>query len=182
MKVDWKDFKWVIGLIIAGVIGLLGYTSTLSNTTTKNSIAITALQKTNIKRLLLQQEGLKLHPYRCTAGKWSIGIGRNLSDKGITYKEALYLFNNDIDQCINDLDVFFFPGQFKFFPENIQSVLVNMRFQLGHTGLKKFNKMLAAFKKMDYTEAAIQMRGSYWYLQVPKRAKKLITMVEESII
>ena len=31
-----------------------------------------------IKAQLVRHEGLKLKPYRCTAGKLTIGIGRNL--------------------------------------------------------------------------------------------------------
>lgn len=31
-----------------------------------------------IKEQLVRHEGLRLRPYRCTAGKLTIGIGRNL--------------------------------------------------------------------------------------------------------
>ena len=31
-----------------------------------------------MKEQLLRHEGLRLKPYRCTAGKLTIGIGRNL--------------------------------------------------------------------------------------------------------
>lgn len=40
---------------------------------------------------LIKHEGLRLKPYRCPAGKLTIGIGRNLEDKGITEKEAVML-------------------------------------------------------------------------------------------
>jgi len=45
----------------------------------------------NIKKIadqLILHEGLRLKPYHCPAGKHTIGIGRNLEDKGITEKEA----------------------------------------------------------------------------------------------
>jgi len=131
----------------------------------------------NVQKLLIEHEGCALKPYKCTAGKTTIGVGRNLEDKGISSEEALYLFNNDIRACVTDLELFFFPKQFLSFPDNIQSVLINMRFQLGHTGLKRFKKMLQAFRLEDYREAAIQMKDSQWYKQVPKRAKELIQMV-----
>jgi len=180
-KVDWKNFKWVIGIAISGIVCLLGYTNTLGNTVIKNSIAIETLKKKDVKKLLIKHEGLELHPYKCTAGKWSIGIGRNLNSKGITQEEALHLFNNDVNQCTKDLMFSFFPNQFLSFPESIQSVLINMRFQLGHTRLKKFKKMLVAFRNEDYAEAAIQMEDSHWFSQVPKRAKELITIVKKEI-
>ena len=47
--------------------------------------------------LLIRHEGIKLKPYHCTSGKLTIGIGRNLEDRGITKEEAIYLLNNDND-------------------------------------------------------------------------------------
>ena len=48
-----------------------------------------------MKEQLLRHEGLRLKPYRCTAGKLTIGIGRNLDDCGISQKEAYALLDND---------------------------------------------------------------------------------------
>jgi len=135
----------------------------------------------NVQKLLIKHEGCELFPYKCTAGKLTIGVGRNLEDRGISSEEALYLFNNDIRACVTDLELVFFPDQFNFFPDNIQSVLINMRFQLGSSGLKRFKKMLQAFRFEDYKEAAIQMKDSRWYSQVTKRADELIKMVEGEI-
>ena len=53
----------------------------------------------NIKTLsssLVRDEGLRLKTYRCTAGKLTIGVGRNLDDCGITHAEAMALLANDI--------------------------------------------------------------------------------------
>ncbi len=36
---------------------------------------------------LIQDEGLRLTPYRCTAGKWTIGVGRNLEDNPLSVDE-----------------------------------------------------------------------------------------------
>ena len=44
-----------------------------------------------------KHEGLRLYPYNCSEGKLTLGIGRNLDDRGITEEEALYLLNNDIE-------------------------------------------------------------------------------------
>jgi lysozyme len=52
-----------------------------------------------IKEQLVRHEGLRLKPYRCTAGKLTIGVGRNLEDKGISQQEAYELLENDIREC-----------------------------------------------------------------------------------
>ena len=36
-----------------------------------------------IKEQLVRHEGLRLKPYRSTAGKLTIGFGRNLDDRGL---------------------------------------------------------------------------------------------------
>lgn len=54
---------------------------------------------TRIKAQLVRHEGLRLKPYRCTAGKLTIGIGRNLDDRGISQKEAYAMLERDIFDC-----------------------------------------------------------------------------------
>lgn len=134
-----------------------------------------------IEEQLVEHEGERLNPYICTAGKLTIGIGHNLSDNGITQEMSRFIFQCDLQECIVDLESFVFPGQFDSFPENIQHVLLDMRFQLGFMGFRNFKKMIAAFKRMDFAEAVRQMKKSRWYFQVPARAEKLIGMVEAFI-
>jgi len=135
----------------------------------------------NIKKIadqLILHEGLRLKPYHCPAGKLTIGIGRNLEDKGITEKEALMLLENDIQECLEDLKTIF--NKFDMMPESAQSVLVDMRFNLGHEGFKKFKHMIKAVKQQDFYSAARQMKDSLWYHQVGERADRLTKMMEDS--
>ncbi len=100
-----------------------------------------------IKKLtdqLTTHEGLRLKPYHCPAGKLTIGIGRNLEDKGISEKEAVMLLENDIEECIADLEIVF--QGFDLLPEAAQLVLVDMRFNLGPGRFRHFKKMIAAVK------------------------------------
>ena len=52
-----------------------------------------------IKAQLVKHEGFRLKPYRCTAGKLTIGIGRNLDDRGISQKEDYAILERDIFDC-----------------------------------------------------------------------------------
>jgi lysozyme len=56
-----------------------------------------------IKAQLVRHEGLRIKPYRCTAGKLTIGIGRNLDDCGISQSEANIMLINDIMNCEKQL-------------------------------------------------------------------------------
>lgn len=128
-----------------------------------------------IKNQLINHEGMRLKPYKCSAGKLTIGIGRNLDDRGITNEEAIYLFYNDIVRCENDLKGLF--SNWNDYPENIQMVLMDMRFQLGGRGLRGFRLMIRAVYNRDWQEMIRQMKDSKWYKQTPNRAKDLIELV-----
>lgn len=125
----------------------------------------------NLREQLIKSEGLKLKPYTDTVGKLTIGIGRNLTDKGITKNEAHYLCDNDIFECMNDLYSIFF--NFGFFSENRQHALMEMRFNLGHKGFRTFKKMIQAIRDNDWLEAEIQALDSKWATQVKGRAKRI---------
>jgi lysozyme len=125
---------------------------------------------------LIQHEGLRLKPYRCSAGKLTIGIGRNIEDVGITEEEALVLLGNDIARVISDLDrnVPTFSG----LDEIRKRVLVDMCFNLGISRLMKFRRMLAALEVSDYAQAAVEMMDSRWARQVGSRAERLKHMMK----
>lgn len=131
--------------------------------------------------MLTMHEGYRLKPYRCSAGKLTVAIGRNLDDKGISKKEALFMLTNDIRDCEHDLAKLIFPNQFYAFPEDIQLVLIDMRFQLGRKGFRGFKKMIFAFQENDYLEAILQMKDSKWYGQTQNRANDLINMIKKQM-
>lgn len=128
----------------------------------------------SVKDILLPQlkrhEGLRLHPYKCPADKWTIGYGRNLEDRGITQAEAEYLLANDVEETIAQLSVI--PG-YSNADTKRKAVLVNMAFQMGVTGVKQFKNMWAALEEQDYKTASAEMLNSRWARQTPSRANEL---------
>ena len=131
------------------------------------------------KQMTKDFEGLRLKPYKCTAGKLTIGYGRNLEDGGISKTEADMLFERDFAQAesevrrllkANDIDVDNLIEQ-RFY------VLTDMMFNLGYNRLAKFKKLLYALKKGLYDDAANEMLDSLWAAQVGNRATKLATLM-----
>jgi|TARA_R110002020_G_scaffold48763_9_gene139014 lysozyme len=125
----------------------------------------------DIREQLIRHEGLRLTVYDCPAGYKTIGVGRNLEGKGITEKEALYLLDNDIADVSTSLEDDF--SWFGSLDEGRKSVLINMAFNLGLAGLKKFKNMLGAVEQSNWEEASIQMLDSKWASQVGNRAVEL---------
>ena len=120
---------------------------------------------------LIDHEGLELKPYHCTADKLTIGVGRNIQDRGITEDAARYLLKNDIkiveDELLTRQPVVAGLDSVR------QRVLVDMGFNLGLPILMKFQNMWAAIEDEDYHEAARQMMDSRWASQVGRRAERL---------
>jgi len=58
-------------------------------------------------------------------------------------------------------------------PEEVESILFNMAFNLGKTGLSKFTKTLEFIKQREYVKASEEMLASYWSGQVGYRANRL---------
>ena len=138
-------------------------------------LSIADMDIKKIKELIISHEGLKLKPYKCTAGKLTIGVGRNIEDVGISFDEAMFMLDNDIKACIKDM-VKLFPGWYQLF-ENQQTVLIDMRFNLGLSRFRKFKKMIMAINAKDFDLAAKEMMNSLWYRkQVGNRAVELVKM------
>ena len=103
--------------------------------------------------LLLKHEGIRLHPYddltgrapEALRGKLTIGVGRNLTDTGITRKEALELLKVDIQKAKTKAKKYkFFDGMNKA----RQAVIVSMLFNIG--SIRAFVRMRAAVAVKDW--------------------------------
>lgn len=131
----------------------------------------------DLRSQLVGHEGLKLRAYVDTVGKITVGVGRNLTDKGLSPAEATMLMDNDITEAVNDL-VHTYPW---FLGLSIarRHALIDMRFNLGQHGVNQFQHMIAAISAKDYDEAARQMLASKWATQVGHRADDLASMMRK---
>ena len=146
----------------------------------------------NFVNKLIAHEGLRLQVYKDTLGIDTIGIGRNLEDRGITKEEldwmdipsmdavyeygiteadAMYLAKNDV-QIVEDELVRAHPCVEELDAVR-QLVLIDMAFNLGVPRLCKFKKMWAAVHTKQFDIAAKEMLDSRWARQVKSRSTKL---------
>ena len=140
---------------------------------------------------LIIHEGMVLEVYQDHLGIDTIGVGRNLEDRGITDGElafmnvlraeiyeqgiteahARFLLSNDIDiveeelrnahECIERLD------------DVRIRILLDMAFNMGVPRLCKFKNMWAGIHDGDYVRASAEMLDSRWATQVGRRATRL---------
>lgn len=145
-----------------------------------------------IKRLEFH-EGMVLTPYICPTGHKTIGIGHNVEarpftdeekkaigdwEKGITKNMAYMICRNDVNLCLEKLKTLDF---WKSLDEERQYALIDLCFQLGWVGLKKFKKMLKALTVKDYLTAAAELLDSKYATQTPKRAKRIANLIKTGV-
>jgi lysozyme len=127
------------------------------------------------ERLIRLHEGLRLTAYRCSAGKLTIGHGRNIEDIGITREEADYLLVNDLSRVEAELHAQL-PWVTRLDPVR-WAVLCDMAYNLGLGKLLQFTRTLSLIEGGDYAAAAGAMLQSKWATQVGTRAQRLAAMM-----
>ena len=124
--------------------------------------------------ILKVNEGLRLTPYRCTAGKLTIGYGHTgpgvTEDLKWTKEHAEHVLLNDARNAAADLDWHF--RWWRSMSDTRQEALCDMCFNLGIKRLQGFQKMLNALRRGQWQEAALQCLDSRYARQVGNRAKR----------
>lgn len=134
------------------------------------------------EELIKRHEGLRLFPYKCSAGKWTVGYGHNLDDNRepvpsgpITVEQAEEMFRRDFYAA--KIACMRVVPNFSTLDDVRRAALVDMAFNLGEAGLSTFRKFLGAIAVRDWVEAGRQMLNSRWAGQVGIRATRLVFMV-----
>jgi lysozyme len=128
----------------------------------------------NLVDILKRDEGVRLFPYKDTVGKWTIGVGRNLDDVGISLDEAEYLLRNDIRKV--EADARKYPW-YAGLNDARKAVVLSMIFNMGAEGFAGFKNTIASIAAGNYEDAASRMLRSKWSSQVGNRAVRLAAMM-----
>lgn len=125
--------------------------------------------------LIRQHEGVSPLPYQDSVGKITIGIGRNLSDRGLSVDEVDMLFANDMRLAAEILDIW--CDDWRAFSAPRQAALLSMAFNLGAPRLSTFIKLRAALMARDFTTASAEALNSKWAQQVGYRAQQIADLL-----
>lgn len=128
---------------------------------------------------LMHHEGVRFKPYLDTLGNLTIGVGRNLDDRGLSESEVRHMLSNDIQdsyaECYTAFDAF------KGLSTARKMVIVDMHFNMGLPRLRTFERMWLAIHLGDWEAAADEMLDSRWARQVGQRAQTLATMMRTDL-
>jgi len=112
---------------------------------------------------LMRHEGFRPKPYKCTSVKETIGFGINLETESMPYEVALFWLEYKVEE--NDKILSEKLSFYSDLTDNRKSVLTNMCFNLGLTGLLRFVKTLKFIEQGKYLDASKEMLDSKWAIE-----------------
>lgn len=127
---------------------------------------------------LILDEGVKVSVYTDSEGYSTIGVGHLIDRrKGGRLSDEIIeaILREDINKCVWGLDKEI--PWWRDLTDDRQNVLLNMRFQLGLSGLLGFHQFLGALRVGNCELAEKYMLESLWAKQTPARAKRLADVI-----
>jgi len=128
--------------------------------------------------LLKFEEGYRSHPYHCSEGYPTIGIGTKIGPKGASLDKYTFNVSEKAAKAMLDDDVLFIIKTLvncKWYVglnEDRQTIIKSMAYQIGLFGIVKFKNMIAALESNDWQRAHDEALDSLWARQTPERARR----------
>ena len=134
----------------------------------------------NLKEMIARHEGYEPRVYKCTNGYDTIGYGFAIKDLYMNKEVSDLILDQKIQEMLkrilSDKD---WGEWFSEKPQHIQEVLINMIFQIGFSGVKKFRKTIQYIKDDNFLLASEEMLDSKWAKSdSPNRAKELSDIIK----
>lgn len=138
------------------------------------------MNKELIYKMLIVDEGYELKPYHCSEGKVTIGVGRNLTDRGISKCTALQMLDEDVSIARLDCVEMFGVTWCEDAGVVRVSAVINMLFNLGKARFMTFKKMIEHLKNYDFENAAREALDSKWARQVGRRSRRIALAIRDN--
>ena len=137
---------------------------------------------------LKYDEGVEYKVYKDHLGYPTFGVGHLILETDeefgcptgteVSEERVKVCFNQDLGIAEKECYALYGEGVFRYLPDEVQQILVNMMFNMGRPRLSKFAKMNEAILSKDWKKAAAEGRDSRWHSQVTNRAERLMSRME----
>ncbi len=143
----------------------------------------------DLKSRVRLHEGVRTVMYLDTLGKATIGIGhliqphertRYAEGVEISMEEVEELFDIDLNRAAAGADLLIDECVGHDLPDNVSEVILEMVFQLGTNGVRKFKNMWKAMREKLWKDASTEMKDSKWHKQTTKRCESLAEIVAKT--
>ena len=134
----------------------------------------------NLKEMIIKHEGHEARVYKCPNGFDTIGYGFAIKDLFMDKEIADLILDKHIRAILanieanDDWDQWFWDK-----PQGVKEVLVNMIYQMGFSGVRKFKKTIKYIREDKLLLAGEEMLDSKWARSdSPNRAKELSDIIK----
>tara|TARA_R100000322_G_scaffold48206_1_gene30371 strand:+ start:265 stop:702 length:438 start_codon:yes stop_codon:yes gene_type:complete len=144
----------------------------------------------NLERLLesvKRHEGYRNKVYLDTLGKRTVGVGHlcveDFWEDDKEYEESflMEILQKDLQEAIRGAKELMDEHGCADIDERAEEIIIEMVFQLGRTGVKKFRNMWKALSEHNYIGASFEMLDSKWAKQTPNRAKDMADQMKACV-
>ena len=144
----------------------------------------------NLERLLesvKKHEGYRNKVYLDTLGKRTVGVGHlcveDFWEDDKEYEESflMEILQKDLQEAIRSAKELMDEHGCADIDERAEEIIIEMVFQLGRTGVKKFRNMWKALSEQNYIGASFEMLDSKWAKQTPNRAKDMADQMKACV-
>ena len=124
-----------------------------------------------------EHEGFVAIVYKDSLGIDTIGYGFAIKDLELDEDICSMILERKLENLICRVDNKF--AWYKYMPQEIKDVVIEMCYQLGVGGFSKFKKTISYLQNKQWEDASIEMLDSLWARQTPNRAEELSYKVRE---
>ena len=144
----------------------------------------------NLERLLesvKRHEGYRNKVYLDTLNKRTVGVGHlcveDFWEDDKEYEESflMEILQRDLQEAIRGAKELMEEHGCADIDERAEEILIEMVFQLGRTGVKKFRNMWKCLSELNYLGASFEMLDSRWAKQTPNRAKDMAEQMKACV-
>lgn len=132
---------------------------------------------TRLEMEIAQDEGWRGDVYDDSVGVPTIGFGFNLQD-GLPEEVGRFWLRHKLIECVEDCSTFPF---WRHANSARRNAMVNMRYNLGPSRFRGFERMIAAANRGDWFTAAMEARDSKWFHQVGRRGPLVADTIETGV-
>ena len=134
-----------------------------------------------------KHEGYRNKVYLDTLGKRTVGVGHlcveDFWEDDKEYEESflMEILQKDLQEAIRGAKELMDEHGCADIDERAEEIIIEMVFQLGRTGVKKFRNMWKALSEHNYVGASFEMLDSKWAKQTPNRAKDMADQMKACV-
>ena len=124
-----------------------------------------------------KHEGFSAMVYKDSLGIDTVGYGFAIKDLELDSDICEMILERKVKNLKDRIEIKF--DWYKYMPQEIKDIVVEMCYQMGVYGFSRFKKTIAFLQNKEWEKASVEMLDSRWAQQTPNRAKEMSDKVKK---